>query len=44
LDAADRARLLDMLPSVEVNPQGYGNFARRNLSPSEAAILIHQAA
>lgn len=44
LDATDRARLLDMLPSVEFNPQSYGGHARRNLSSSEAAILIHQAA
>jgi hypothetical protein len=33
-----------MLPSVEFNPQGYGSYARRNLSSSEAAILTHQAA
>lgn len=44
LDATDRARLSRMLPSVEDNPQSYGSFARRNLSPSEVAILLHEAA
>lgn len=44
LDSADRQRLREMLPSVEFNPQGYGSYARRNLSSSEAAILTHQAA
>lgn len=44
LDLSDRARLAQMLPSVENNPQSYGGFARRNLSASEAAILLHEAA
>jgi len=44
LDAGDRARLSTMLPTVEYNPQGYGSYARRNLSSSEAAILLHEAA
>jgi hypothetical protein len=44
LDASDRVRLQEMLPEVEYNPQGYGTYARRNLSSSEAAILIHRAA
>lgn len=44
LDAADRARLADRLPSVEFNPQSYGSYVRRNLSSSEAAILLHEAA
>lgn len=44
LDASDRARLSQMLPEVEINPQFYGSFARRNLTGSEAAILRHEAA
>ena len=32
------------LPGVASNPQGYGAYARRNLSASEAAILMHEAA
>ena len=44
LDASDRARLSRRLPQVDVNPQGYGSYARRNLSSSEAAILLHEAA
>ncbi|MCP4821239.1 MAG: hemolysin-type calcium-binding protein, partial [Shimia sp.] len=41
---ADRARLLEMLPELEYNPHEYGPYARRNLSASEAAILMHDAA
>ncbi|MBY6159613.1 Hint domain-containing protein [Mameliella alba] len=44
LDAEDRTRLLRTLPGVAGNPQGYGAYARRNLSASEAAILRHEAA
>ncbi|GGF63007.1 Hint domain-containing protein [Mameliella alba] len=44
LDAEDRKRLLRTLPGVASNPQGYGAYARRNLSASEAAILMHEAA
>ncbi|MCL3880830.1 Hint domain-containing protein [Marivita sp. GX14005] len=44
LDAVDRARLSQLIPEVETCPHGYGDFARRNLSSSEAAILLHQAA
>ena len=44
LDASDRLRLSQRLPLVETNPQGYGSYARRNLSSSEAAILMHEAA
>ncbi len=44
LDAHDRLRLSDILPGVDVNPQSYGRCARRNLSSSEAAILMHEAA
>lgn len=40
----DRARLLAGMPGLETNPHGYGPDARRNLSASEAAILMHDAA
>lgn len=40
----DRARLLDQWPRVADNPHTYGGYARRNLSSSEAAILLHEAA
>ena len=44
LNEADRARLLEVHPEFEANPQAYGTHARRNLSASEAAILMHDAA
>ena len=44
LDNADRVRLLNLDPGLEFAPQGYGSFARRNLSASEAAILNAEAA
>lgn len=44
LDEADRKRLLEFHPMLEYEPQSYGGFARRNLSASEAAILLHEAA
>ena len=44
LDTHDRSRLSGFLPDVERSPQSYGAFARRNLSASEAAILLHEAA
>ncbi|MCR8549114.1 Hint domain-containing protein [Salipiger sp. P9] len=40
----DRLRLLAMLPEIQNNPQTYGCHARRNLSSTEAAILMHEAA
>ncbi|MBV2359534.1 Hint domain-containing protein [Thalassococcus sp. CAU 1522] len=40
----DRARLQKRLPQVAENPHCYGAYARRNLSSSEAAILLHEAA
>lgn len=39
-----RASLLQLLPGLEVNPHVYGDYARRNLSTSEAAILMHSLA
>ncbi|MFY9212874.1 MAG: Hint domain-containing protein [Aestuariivita sp.] len=44
LTEGDRARLLRKLPGMEINPHVYGDYARRNLSASEAAILMHEAA
>lgn len=44
LDDTDRMRLLAQYPEIEADPQSYGGYARRNLSKSEAAILMHEAA
>ncbi|MGX9351395.1 Hint domain-containing protein [Shimia sp. W99] len=44
LEARDRGRLLQMLPGLAHNPHEYGPYARRNLSRSEAAILMHDVA
>ena len=44
LDAGDRARLLAGMPDLAHDPQVYGGYARRNLSASEARILMHDAA
>ncbi|PIE12267.1 MAG: hemolysin-type calcium-binding protein [Rhodobacterales bacterium] len=44
LSDVDRGRLLEHHPEFEYNPQAYGGYARRNLSESEAAILMHEAA
>jgi hypothetical protein len=44
LDPFDRERLSTFLPAIEDNPQSYGGYARRNLSASEVAILLHEAA
>lgn len=41
LDPGDRARLEGLLPNVEFDPQGYGDYVRRDLTKSEAAILHH---
>ncbi len=43
LDDRDRARLLSALPELEFDPHTFGRFARRHLSASEAAILMHAA-
>jgi hypothetical protein len=39
-----RAVLKTILPNVEVDPHAYGDYARRNISTSEAAILRHEMA
>ena len=44
LSEADRARLLSGMPDLLDDPMVYGAYARRNLSKSEAAILMHGAA
>lgn len=44
LDAMDRRRLLHMMPELADDPLRYGGYARRNLSRSEAAIFMHEAA
>ncbi|MFZ1467403.1 MAG: Hint domain-containing protein [Paracoccaceae bacterium] len=44
IDPHDRAGLLALVPGIEVNPHSYGDYARRNLSSSEAAILRHESA
>lgn len=43
LDPLDRRRLLAEFPQLEYDPHTYGSFARRTLSPSEAAIMRHAA-
>ncbi len=44
IDPHDRAGLLALVPGIEINPHSYGDYARRNLSSSEAAILRHESA
>ena len=44
LSPGDRERLLGRFPAFGANPQSYGPHARRNLTESEAAILLHDAA
>ena len=41
VEATQRDGLLRMFPDLAANPQAYGDYARRNLSASEAAILRH---
>jgi Hint domain len=44
VDPAQRAGLLNILPGLADDPFSYGDFARRNLTSSEAAILRHDHA
>lgn len=44
IDPLQRKALLGLLPGIAENPQSYGDYARRNLSGSEAAILRHDLA
>ena len=44
VEEGQRAGLLNILPGIEANPHAYGDYARRNISASEAAILRHELA
>lgn len=44
LSQSDRADLLTGMPDLLVDPHSYGDYARRNLTKPEAAILMHDAA
>ena len=44
LDNTDKARLLAQFPDLKSDPLNYGDYARRNLSVSESAILRYEAA
>ena len=39
VEAGQRARLLEMMPGLDGDPMGYGDYARRALDRAEAAIL-----
>ena len=41
--AEDLSRLYDVCPELQGDPMAYGDFARRLLSVSEAAILRYEA-
>ncbi len=43
IETGERARLLALLPEVANDPQAYGSYVRRNLSPSEAEILKYDS-
>ncbi len=44
IDEAQRGGLLALMPFADKTPHEYGDYARRNLSASEAAILRHEMA
>lgn len=44
VDPMQRQTLLGLLPGIEQNPHVYGDYARRNISSTEAAILRHDMA
>jgi hypothetical protein len=44
VDPLQREGLLNILPEIAANPLAYGDYARRNISASEAAILRHELA
>jgi hypothetical protein len=44
IDPAQRDVLMAVMPQVALNPEAYGDYARRNLSASEAALLRHDIA
>lgn len=41
LDPDQEAALIDRLPEIARDPAAYGAFARRALTPAEAAIMLH---
>ena len=44
IETGQRDSLLTLLPGIDAHPECYGDYARRNLSASEAAILRHDMA
>lgn len=42
IEPVQREGLLDIVPGIRANPLAYGDYARRNLSGSEAAILRYE--
>ena len=44
IDPVQREQLLEVAPGVERTPEAYGDYARRNLSASEAALMLHDRA
>ncbi|HGG06395.1 MAG TPA: Hint domain-containing protein [Aliiroseovarius sp.] len=44
VEASQRAQLISMFPELEFDPAAYGDYARRNLTRYEAAILSNDAA
>ena len=44
VNPVQRAELLALFPGLDRDPDGYGGFARRNLTTSEAAILRYEVA
>jgi hypothetical protein len=44
VEPVQREGLLNIFPDLADNPHAYGDYARRNLSSSEAAILRHDTA
>ena len=43
LSEDDRERLVSGMPDLQHDPMAYGDFARRNLTKPEAAIMMHAA-
>jgi hypothetical protein len=43
IEDQQRARLSDIVPGIEDDPHLYGPAARRELTRSEATILMHEA-
>jgi len=44
IEPNQRAALLAIMPELETDPTAYGAYARRSLTSSETAILLHDAA